>query len=78
MPNVTRCRRCAICLGACPERVISFTDYSVGIISSMITAVEIPDEYDEKPRLLGLLCENDAYPALDVAGSIALEVVVSP
>jgi len=66
--NVTRCRRCGICLGACPERIISFKDYSVEIISSMIKSVEVPDEFEEKPRLLGLLCENDAYPALDVAG----------
>ncbi len=67
-PNLTRCRRCGICMGACPERIISFKDYSVDIISSMIKAVEIPDEFEEKPRLLGLLCENDAYPALDTAG----------
>jgi quinone-modifying oxidoreductase subunit QmoB len=66
--NVTRCRRCGICLGSCPERIISFTDYSVGIVSSMIKAVGIPDEFEEKPRLLGLVCENDAYPALDVVG----------
>ncbi|NIM52672.1 MAG: hydrogenase iron-sulfur subunit [Gemmatimonadales bacterium] len=66
--NPTRCRRCGICMGACPERIISFKNYSVDIISSMIKAVEIPDEFEEKPRLLGLLCENDAYPALDVAG----------
>ena len=68
MPNVTRCRRCGICLGACPERIVSFKDYSPEIVSSMIKSVEIPDEFDEKPRLLGLLCENDAYPALDIAG----------
>ena len=66
--NTTRCRRCGICLGACPERIVSFKDYSVEIISSMIKSVEIPDEFEDKPRLLGLLCENDAYPALDVAG----------
>ncbi|MEE9602804.1 MAG: hydrogenase iron-sulfur subunit, partial [Thermoguttaceae bacterium] len=66
--NVTRCRRCGICLGSCPERIISFTDYSVGIVSSMIKAIDMPDEFEEKPRLLGLLCENDAYPALDIAG----------
>jgi len=66
--NVTRCRRCGICMGACPERIISFKDYSVEIVSSMIKAVEVPDEFEEKPRLLGLLCENDAYPALDMAG----------
>jgi quinone-modifying oxidoreductase subunit QmoB len=68
LPNLTRCRRCGICMGACPERIISFKDYSVDIISSMIKAVEIPDEFEEKPRLLGLLCENDAYPSLDTAG----------
>jgi len=67
-PNLTRCRRCGICMGACPERIISFKDYSPEIIGSMIKAVNIPDEYDEKPRLLGLLCENDAYPCLDTAG----------
>jgi quinone-modifying oxidoreductase subunit QmoB len=68
LPNVTRCRRCGICLGACPERIISFKDYSIDIVSSMIKSVQIPDEFEEKPRLLGLLCENDAYPALDTAG----------
>jgi len=68
LPNITRCRRCGICLGACPERIISFKDYSIDIVSSMIKAVDVPDEFEEKPRLLGLLCENDAYPALDAAG----------
>jgi quinone-modifying oxidoreductase subunit QmoB len=67
-PNPIRCRRCGICMGACPERIISFKDYSVDIVSSMIKSVEIPDEDEEKPRLLGFLCENDAYPALDTAG----------
>jgi quinone-modifying oxidoreductase subunit QmoB len=66
-PNPIRCRRCGICMGACPERIISFADYSVDIISSMIKAVQIPDEFEEKPRLLGFVCENDAYPALDTA-----------
>jgi quinone-modifying oxidoreductase subunit QmoB len=66
--NTSRCRRCGICMGACPERIVSFSDYSIEIVSSMIKAVEIPDEFEDKPRLLGLLCENDAYPALDAAG----------
>jgi quinone-modifying oxidoreductase subunit QmoB len=64
----TRCRRCGICMGACPERIVSFKDYSVDIIASMIKAVEVPDEMDEKPRILALLCENDAYPAMDLMG----------
>ncbi len=67
-PNPTRCRRCGICLGACPERIISFKSYSVDMIASMIKAVEVPDEDEEKPRVLILACENDAYPALDMVG----------
>ncbi len=71
--NLTRCRRCGICLGACPERIISFKDYSIQMISSMIKAVEIPDEFEEKPRILAFLCENDAYPSLDFAGRHRLQ-----
>ena len=73
LPNLTRCRRCGICLGACPERIISFKDYSIQMISSMIKAVDIPDEFEEKPRILAFLCENDAYPSLDVVGKYHLQ-----
>jgi quinone-modifying oxidoreductase subunit QmoB len=52
-------------MGACPERVISFDDYSVPMISDMIKAIDIPDEEDEKPRILCFICENDAMPVLD-------------
>lgn len=65
-PN--RCRRCGICMGACPVQIISFDDYSVDMLSSMIKAVEMPEGDEDKPRILALACENDAYPALDMAG----------
>ncbi|MEE9209901.1 MAG: hydrogenase iron-sulfur subunit [Kiloniellales bacterium] len=64
----TRCRRCGTCMGACPVQTISFKDYNVQMVSDMIKAVEIPDEFEEKPRILVFACENDAYPALDMAG----------
>jgi len=67
LPNPTRCRRCAICMGSCPERIISFNDYSVDILGSMIKSIEVPEEDEEKPRVIAFLCENDAYPALDMA-----------
>jgi quinone-modifying oxidoreductase subunit QmoB len=67
-PNPYRCRRCGICLGACPERIVSFKNYSVDMIASMIKTIEIPDEEEEKIRILAFMCENDAYPALDIAG----------
>ena len=66
--NPYRCRRCGVCMGACPERIISFKNYSVDIIANMIKAIEVPEEDEEKPRVLLFMCENDAYPALDVAG----------
>ncbi|NTU48517.1 MAG: hydrogenase iron-sulfur subunit, partial [Syntrophobacteraceae bacterium] len=57
-----------VCMGACPERIISFKNYSVGMIGNVIKSIQVPDEYDEKPRIIVLTCENDAYPALDMAG----------
>jgi quinone-modifying oxidoreductase, subunit QmoB len=68
-PNPARCRRCGTCMGACPERIINFADYSIDSIGSQVKAVKVPseDDYDEPPfRILGLVCENDAYPALDI------------
>jgi quinone-modifying oxidoreductase subunit QmoB len=64
----SRCRRCGTCMGACPVRVISFDNYSPNMVLGMIDAIEVPDEFDEKPRILIFACENDAYPALDMAG----------
>jgi len=39
----------------------------------MIKSIEIPDEFEEKPRILALLCENDAYPSLDIVGRNRLQ-----
>jgi len=71
--NTLRCRRCGICLGACPERIIAFPEYSIDIVASMIKSVEVPDEEDEKPRILAFMCENDAIPALDEAARRRLQ-----
>lgn len=68
--NPLRCRRCGICMGACPERIISFPDYSVQMVAQMIKAIEVPEDYEEKPRILALMCENDAAPALDAAAAL--------
>jgi quinone-modifying oxidoreductase subunit QmoB len=65
--NESRCRRCGTCMGACPVRVISFENYSVDSVGQQLKNVDMPDEFDEKPRILVLACENDAYPALDMA-----------
>ncbi len=68
LPNPTRCRRCGTCMGACPERIVNFPDYSIDSIGSMVKAIEVPEEDEEKPRVLIMACENDAYPALDIVG----------
>jgi quinone-modifying oxidoreductase subunit QmoB len=75
--NTNRCRRCGICMGACPVQIISFNDYSVDMLSSMIKAVDIPEGDEDKPRILVLACENDAYPALDMAGIKRLQYPAS-
>ncbi len=68
LPNTTRGRRCSICMGSCPERIISFKNYSVKMIGNMLKAFSVPEEDEEKPRVVVLVCENDAYPAVDMAG----------
>ena len=74
-PN--RCRRCGICMGSCPVQIISFNDYSLDMLSNMIKSVEIPEDDEDKPRILVLACENDAYPALDMAGINRLNYTAS-
>ncbi len=63
--KINRCRRCGTCMGACPERIVSFKDFSIDIIGSMIKTVE---SEEEEFRIIALVCENDAYPALDTVG----------
>jgi len=70
--KINRCRRCGTCMGACPERIVNFNDFSVDIVGSMLKALDVPELEDEDDpeapfRFLGLVCENDAYPALDAA-----------
>ena len=72
--NPNRCRRCGICLGSCPERVISFADLSINMMSAKIKAVNVPDEFEEKPRVLVFVCENDALPALQMAARQGLKI----
>ncbi len=74
LPNPTRCRRCGTCMGACPERIIGFKDYNIDLIGSMIKAIEVPEDDEDRLRILVLVCENDAYPALDMAGMKRLGV----
>ncbi len=67
-PNPSRCRRCGTCMGACPERVISFENYNIDQIGSMIREIKVPDDMAKGgPRVIILACENDAYPAFDMA-----------
>jgi quinone-modifying oxidoreductase subunit QmoB len=68
LPNNTRCRRCGTCMGACPERIIGFKDYNIDLIGSMIKSVEVPEDDEDRLRVLVFVCENDAYPAIDMAG----------
>lgn len=68
LPNPTRCRRCGTCMGACPERIIGFKDYNIDLIGSMIKSIEVPEDDDDRLRIIVFVCENDAYPAIDMSG----------
>lgn len=49
-PNPARCRRCGTCFGACPERVISFANYNIDQIGSMIREVQVPKDFKKEGR----------------------------
>ena len=74
IPYPNRCRRCGICMGSCPERIINFDNFSINAISAKIKAIPIPDEFEEKPRILAFVCENDAIPAFDMAALNRLKI----
>ncbi len=82
IPFITRCRRCGTCFGSCPQRIINFKDYSIDMIGSMIKATEMPEQGYEQYRFMAFVCENDAYPALDMLaykrGSIPVSFRVIP
>ncbi|MGQ9919831.1 MAG: FAD-dependent oxidoreductase [Desulfobacca sp.] len=69
--KVNRCRRCGTCMGACPERIVNFKDFSVDIIGSMVKAMDVPEE---GTRIVAFVCENDAYPAIDAAALNRLQL----
>ena len=73
-PHPNRCRRCGICMGACPERIVSFKNYSVPMIGDMLKSIQVPEEDEEKPRVLAFMCENDALPSLDIAAAHRLKI----
>ncbi|NOY64240.1 MAG: hydrogenase iron-sulfur subunit [Nitrospirae bacterium] len=69
-----RCRRCGTCMGACPQRIINFNDYNIDMISSMLGELQVPGEDELFPFIVGFICENDAYPAFDMAGLNRLQL----
>ncbi len=73
-PNPTRCRRCGVCMGACPERIVTFDNYNVQMLSQAVKSVFVPDEFEEKPRVLAFACENDAVAAMDMAAHNGLKL----
>ncbi|MFN4131852.1 MAG: hydrogenase iron-sulfur subunit, partial [Caldimicrobium sp.] len=77
IPFITRCRRCGTCFGACPQRIINFKDYSIDMIGSMIKATEMPEQGYEQYRFMAFVCENDAYPALDMLAYKRISIPVS-
>ncbi len=63
-PDPNKCRRCGICVGACPAVALSLPYHNTDLIMGMIKSVEIKPE---KTQILVFACMNDAYPAMDIA-----------
>ena len=61
-------------MGSCPVQIISFKDSSPNIFKEMMTSFEMPDEFEEKPRILIFACENDALPVFDMAALERLKI----
>ncbi len=62
----TRCRRCSVCLGACPESIISFKNYSWAD-RRIIKSINVPMKR-RKAAHLGSFLRKRRYPALDMIG----------
>ena len=45
---------------------LTFDNYSIDTVGQQIKAVDVPDEFEEKPRILVFACENDTAPAIDM------------
>jgi quinone-modifying oxidoreductase subunit QmoB len=60
-------------MGACPERIVGFKNYNIDMIGSMVKSFEVPEE-DGIYRVLAFVCENDAYPAMDMAAMKGLKL----
>jgi heterodisulfide reductase subunit A/quinone-modifying oxidoreductase subunit QmoB len=66
--DMMKCRRCGVCMGSCPLAAISIGELSIEQLSEMIDAIDKLYLGDDEPVILGFLCKNDAYRAVDDAG----------
>ena len=67
--NAGRCRRCGTCMGACPVQTGSRSTITIReMVDEMIEANGGSGRVLREAAHLVLACENDAYPAIDMAG----------
>ncbi len=66
--DIMKCRRCGICMGGCPLVAISLGELSIEQLSEMLDAIDKSYFGEDEPLILGFLCKNDAYRAVDDVG----------
>jgi heterodisulfide reductase subunit A/quinone-modifying oxidoreductase subunit QmoB len=70
-PNLSHCRGCQICMGACPRRCIETQGFNTRQMINMVTA-KLREVGPGEPLVIAFLCENDAYQAVLQAGQKGL------
>lgn len=66
--DVLKCRSCGICMGSCPLTAISLGGLTIDQLAGMIDVIDKNFLGEDEPVVLGFLCRNDAYRAVDDAG----------
>ena len=65
--DIMKCRRCGVCMGGCPLAAISLGGLSIEQLSVMLDVFDRSYLGEDEPLILGFLCKNDAYRAVDDA-----------
>jgi coenzyme F420-reducing hydrogenase delta subunit/ferredoxin len=65
------CQSCGLCVSSCPTRALNTPSYGYDLIDSQVEA--ILSEKEDKPMVLGFICDDCGYNLMDTAGFVNTE-----